>query len=145
MIRTRPSLMIKIYSLIIATTVLFTIGCSSESSDTDTSKANKEENTEVKEIISNKNHVIGVKTNKKIIKVKKIIVCAGAWTNKIKNISKEEAPIRPLKGQMICLKMNKNEPLIKHVLWRNNIYLVPRNNSDLIIGSTVLLILLYTS
>jgi hypothetical protein len=48
MIKTRPSLMTKIYSLIIATTVLFTIGCSSESSDTETSKANKEENTEVK-------------------------------------------------------------------------------------------------
>ncbi len=96
-----------------------------------------EENTEVKEIISNKNQVIAVKTNKKVIKVKKIIICAGAWTNKIKNISKEKIPIRPVKGQMICLKMNKNQPLIKHVLWRNNIYLVPRNNFDLIVGSTV--------
>tara|TARA_B100000315_G_scaffold257836_1_gene308049 strand:- start:692 stop:1810 length:1119 start_codon:yes stop_codon:yes gene_type:complete len=96
-----------------------------------------EENTEVKEIISKKNQVVAVKTNKSIIKSNKVIVCSGAWTNKIKNISEKKMPIRPLKGQMICLKMNKNEPLIRHVLLRNNIYLVPRKNSDLIIGSTV--------
>ena len=37
---------------------------------------------------------------------------------------------------MICLKMPKTTELLKHILWRENVYLVPRDNSDLIIGST---------
>ena len=94
------------------------------------------ENTEVEKIITNKNQVIGVKTNNEIIKTKEIIVCSGAWTSKIKNIEIKEVPIRPVKGQMICLKVPKNISLLKHILWRENVYLVPRNNSDLIIGAT---------
>ena len=94
------------------------------------------ENTEVEKIITNKNQVIGVKTNNEIIKTKEIIVCSGAWTSKIKNIEIKEVPIRPVKGQMVCLKIPKNILLLKHILWRENVYLVPRNNSDLIIGAT---------
>ena len=94
------------------------------------------ENTEVEKIITNKNQVIGVKTNNEIIKTKEIIVCSGAWTSKIKNIEIKEVPIRPVKGQMICLKMPKGNSLLKHILWRENVYLVPRDNSDLIIGAT---------
>ena len=94
------------------------------------------ENTEVEKIITNKNQVIGVKTNNEIIKTKEIIVCSGAWTSKIKNIEIKEVPIRPVKGQMLCLKVPKNISLLKHILWRENVYLVPRNNSDLIIGAT---------
>ena len=94
------------------------------------------ENTEVEKIITNKNQVIGVKTNNEIIQTKEIIVCSGAWTSKIKNIEIKEVPIRPVKGQMVCLKVPKNISLLKHILWRENVYLVPRNNSDLIIGAT---------
>ena len=94
------------------------------------------ENTEVEKIITNKNQVIGVKTNNEIIKTKEIIVCSGAWTSKIKNIEIKEVPIRPVKGQMVCLKIPKNISLLKHILWRENVYLVPRDNSDLIIGAT---------
>ena len=56
--------------------------------------------------------------------------------NKIKNIEIKVVPIRPVKGQMVCLKMPKVTSLLKHILWRENVYLVPRDNSDLIIGAT---------
>ena len=94
------------------------------------------ENTEVEKIITDKDQVIGVKTRNETIKTKEIIICSGAWTNKIKNIEIKEVPIRPVKGQMVCLKMPKNISLLKHILWRENVYLVPRDNSDLIIGAT---------
>ena len=94
------------------------------------------ENTEVEKIILDKNQVIGVKTKNETIKTKEIIVCSGAWTNKIKNIENKEASIRPVKGQMVCLKIPNNISLLKHILWRENVYLVPRDNSDLIIGAT---------
>ncbi|PPR35661.1 MAG: Hydrogen cyanide synthase subunit HcnC [Alphaproteobacteria bacterium MarineAlpha6_Bin4] len=94
------------------------------------------ENTEVTKIITEKNKVVGVKTKNEIIKTKEIIVCSGAWTNKIKNIQIKEVPIRPVKGQMICLKIPKGNTVLKHILWRENVYLVPRDNYDLIIGAT---------
>jgi glycine oxidase len=94
------------------------------------------ENTKVEKIITDKDQVIGVKTRNETIKTKEIIVCSGAWTNKIKNIEIKEVPIRPVKGQMVCLKMPKGTSLLKHILWRENVYLVPRDNSDLIIGAT---------
>ena len=94
------------------------------------------ENTEVEKIITNKDQVIGVKTKNETIKTKEIIVCSGAWTNRIKNIEIKEVPIRPVKGQIVCLKMPKSSSLLKHILWRENVYLVPRDNSDLIIGAT---------
>ena len=80
--------------------------------------------------------MIGVKTKNEMIKTEEIVICSGAWTNKIKNIELKEAPIRPVKGQMVCLKMPKENSLLKHILWRENVYLVPRDNSDLIIGAT---------
>lgn len=95
------------------------------------------ENTEVEKIITNKNQVIGVKTKNEIIKTKEIIVCSGAWTSKIKNIEIKEVPIRPVKGQIICLKTPNNISLLKHILWSENVYLVPKNESYLIIGATV--------
>ena len=82
------------------------------------------------------NKVIGVKTQNEIIKTKEIILCSGAWTNQIKNIEIDEVPIRPVKGQMVCLKIPKNNFFLKHILWRENVYMVPRNNLDLIIGAT---------
>ena len=94
------------------------------------------ENTEVEKIITDKDQVIGVKTRNETIKTKEIIVCSGAGTNKIKNIEIKEVPIRRVKGQMVCLKMPKGTSLLKHILWRENVYLVPRDNSDLIIGAT---------
>ena len=94
------------------------------------------ENTEVEKIITEKDKVIGVKTKNEMIKTEEIVICSGAWTNKIKNIELKEAPIRPVKGQMVCLKMPKENSLLKHILWRENVYLVPRDNSDLIIGAT---------
>ena len=94
------------------------------------------ENTEVEKIITHKDQVIGVKTRNETIKTKEIIVCSGAWTNKITNIEIKDVPIRPVKGQMVCLKMPKGTSLLKHILWRENVYLVPRDNSDLIIGAT---------
>ncbi len=47
-------------------------------------------------------------------------------------------PVRPLKGQMVALQMPPGAPLIDHVVWGPRIiYMVPRNDGRLIIGTTV--------
>ncbi len=46
-------------------------------------------------------------------------------------------PVRPIKGQMLALKMDPAAPLINHVIWAPGVYMVPRRDGRLIIGATV--------
>ena len=46
-------------------------------------------------------------------------------------------PVRPVKGQLIALRMDPRAPLIDHVVWAPNVYLVPRRDGRLIAGATV--------
>jgi glycine oxidase len=45
--------------------------------------------------------------------------------------------VRPLKGQMIALRMDPSAPLVTHVVWAPNVYLVPRRDGRLLIGATM--------
>ena len=67
-----------------------------------------------------------------------VVLAAGAWSRKIHGIPKEALPpVRPLKGQMLSLRMDPSKPL-KHVLWApKGIYMVPRSDGRLLIGATV--------
>ena len=49
----------------------------------------------------------------------------------------ECVPGRPVKGQMLSLRMNPADPLIRHVVWGPRAYLVPRSDGRLIVGGTV--------
>ena len=46
-------------------------------------------------------------------------------------------PVRPIKGQMLALRMDPAAPLLTHVLWAPGVYLVPRRDGRLIVGATV--------
>ena len=45
--------------------------------------------------------------------------------------------MRPIKGQMLALRMDAAAPLLNHVLWAPGAYLVPRRDGRLIVGATV--------
>jgi glycine oxidase len=45
--------------------------------------------------------------------------------------------VRPVKGQMLALRMDPRAPLLTHVVWAPGAYLVPRNDGRLLIGATV--------
>jgi glycine oxidase len=46
-------------------------------------------------------------------------------------------PVRPVKGQMLALRMDPKAPLLTHVVWSPGAYLVPRLDGRLLIGATV--------
>jgi glycine oxidase len=67
-----------------------------------------------------------------------VVVAAGAWSRQIEGLPSElRPPVRPVKGQMVVLRMHAVAPLISHVLWAPGVYLVPRNDGRLLIGATV--------
>jgi glycine oxidase len=45
--------------------------------------------------------------------------------------------VRPIKGQMLALRMNPATPLLNHVVWAPGAYLVPRRDGRLLVGATV--------
>ncbi|HWF96800.1 MAG TPA: glycine oxidase ThiO [Xanthobacteraceae bacterium] len=71
-----------------------------------------------------------------------VVLAAGAWSRGIARSIADMAPqslppVRPIKGQMLALRMDPAAPLVSHVIWGPGIYLVPRRDGRLIIGATV--------
>lgn len=67
-----------------------------------------------------------------------VVLAAGAWSRGIAGVPPEQRPpVRPIKGQMLSLKMDPAAPLISHVIWAPGIYMVPRRDGRLILGATV--------
>jgi len=66
-----------------------------------------------------------------------VIVAAGAWTPDVPGLpTADSPPVRPVKGQMLALKMDPAAPILTHVLWTPKAYLVPRRDGRLLIGAT---------
>jgi glycine oxidase len=67
-----------------------------------------------------------------------VVLAAGAWSRRIGGLPPERRPpVRPVKGQMLALRMDATAPLPQHVLWAPGAYLVPRRDGRLIVGATV--------
>ena len=67
-----------------------------------------------------------------------VVLAAGAWSRSISGVANElRPPVRPIKGQMLALRMDPARPLINHVVWAPGVYLVPRRDGRLIVGATV--------
>ena len=67
-----------------------------------------------------------------------VVLAAGAWSREIAGIPTAYLPpVRPIKGQMMALRMDPAAPLLRHVVWLPRGYLVPRRDGRLVIGATV--------
>ena len=67
-----------------------------------------------------------------------VVLAAGAWSRRIGGLPPDRRPpVRPVKGQMLALRMDPAAPLLNHVLWAPGAYLVPRRDGRLIVGATV--------
>jgi glycine oxidase len=67
-----------------------------------------------------------------------VVLAAGAWSREIGGIPPAHLPpVRPIKGQMLALRMDPSAPLLRHVIWLPRGYLVPRQDGRLIVGATV--------
>jgi glycine oxidase len=96
------------------------------------------EHTAVEEVIIEGGRVKGLRINGESLDADHVVVAAGAWSHGIKGLPKSaQAPVRPVKGQMLALRMEAQSPLLRHVVWGPAIYLIPRRDGTLLIGATV--------
>ncbi|HKF07799.1 MAG TPA: glycine oxidase ThiO [Xanthobacteraceae bacterium] len=67
-----------------------------------------------------------------------VVLAAGAWARGIEGVDPKLRPqVRPIKGQMLALRMDSAAPLLSHVVWAPGAYLVPRRDGRLLVGATV--------
>jgi glycine oxidase len=92
----------------------------------------------VKEVVIGAAGARGVETAEGREDADVVVLAAGAWSREIGGIPAQYLPpVRPIKGQMLALQMDKAAPLIRHVVWLPRAYLTPRLDGRLIIGATV--------
>lgn len=77
--------------------------------------------------------VAGVTTKKNTFHAPTVINCAGAWSGQI---APHAFPTRPVKGQMLCL-VAPSRKLLKHVIRSPEVYLIPRSDGRIVVGTTV--------
>lgn len=82
--------------------------------------------------------VAGVRLGAHLHRAERVVLAAGAWSRGIPGLpAAARPPVRPVKGQMLALRMDPAAPLLRHVLWAGGTYLVPRRDGRLIVGATV--------
>jgi glycine oxidase len=87
--------------------------------------------TAVTELLISQGRVAGVKTDKTVYPAGIVVNCAGAWAGQLSPF-----PIRPVKGQMLCV-IDASRKLLRHVVRSPEVYLVPRSDGRLVIGATL--------
>jgi glycine oxidase len=66
-----------------------------------------------------------------------VVLAAGAWSRGLEGLPAAlRPPVRPVKGQLISLRMDPQAPLVRHVVRAANVYMVPRLDGRLILGAT---------
>lgn len=82
--------------------------------------------------------VKGLMTGEGFFKSDLVILASGPWARELEGIPQEIlAPVRPVKGQMAAVGMPAADPILRHVVWIPDGYLIPRRDGRLIIGGTM--------
>jgi glycine oxidase len=96
------------------------------------------EHNAVREVVLAGGRACGVVTTAGREAADVVVLAAGAWSRQIGGVPRTcLPPVRPIKGQMLALRMDPAMPLLQHVIWAPKAYLVPRRDGRLVIGGTV--------
>lgn len=81
--------------------------------------------------------VYGVRSPFKFYEADAYVIAAGAWSGQFEGLPQNAAPpVTPVKGEMLALNAPENARMPEHVIWGNEVYLVPRRRR-LFVGATV--------
>ncbi|MGF1590178.1 MAG: glycine oxidase ThiO [Pleurocapsa sp.] len=94
-----------------------------------------QEGVSVKAIQQRQGRVNGISTNIGQLDAEQYVLTAGSWSSQLLPL-----PVRPVKGQMLSLRMPQrlHQPYpLQRILYGDGVYLVPRQDGRLVIGATV--------
>lgn len=90
------------------------------------------ENTQVDQLITKDDKVLGVRSSTGDLLCDNLIICAGAWSSQLLDLSDR---VFPMKGQMIIFKQSKVN--LSHIVLDQGRYIIPRVDGKILIGSTM--------
>lgn len=93
------------------------------------------ENCVVNQINTRNRNVHSLTTAQGQISADYYVVSAGAWSKALLGSHALGIDIKPIKGQMLLFKFN--EPPITNILIKDDVYMIPRQDGHLLVGSTV--------
>jgi len=72
------------------------------------------------------------------IRADHVVLAVGAWSGAMTWLPEHaRPPVRPVKGQVVELRGRDAEPVARHILASERVYLVPRPDDRLVVGATV--------
>ena len=77
----------------------------------------------------------GVQTSLGDWQAAKVVNAAGCWSSHIATGLPYKIPIQPVRGQMVTVKTDT--PALKHIVYSEGCYLVPRRDGRILLGSTM--------
>jgi glycine oxidase len=77
-------------------------------------------------------HGVTVHTSAGAFTAPKLLLAAGAWVTQLEGLPRP-LPIEPVRGQMLALRATP----LRHVVYAQDGYLVPRTNGEILVGSTM--------
>ena len=89
--------------------------------------------TSVTAVLLDSKRTVGVSTGKTSYLAPVVVNCAGAWAGQV---APHSFPTRPIKGQMLCL-VGAPHNTVRHVIRAPEVYIVPRSNGRILVGTTV--------
>ncbi len=92
------------------------------------------EQCEVKQIVAEAGRVTHLATTQGDFIAYSYIVTAGAWSKVLLGEHALHADIKPIRGQMLLFKFDA--PPLPHIVLENDLYLIPRRDGHLLVGST---------
>ncbi|MGH7994118.1 MAG: FAD-dependent oxidoreductase, partial [Limisphaerales bacterium] len=87
--------------------------------------------SQVEQSLIERERITGVRTAQTSYASAIVVNCMGAWAGAI---GPHKFPVRPVKGQMLA---TVGGPELKHVIRGAHVYLVPRSDGRIVIGSTL--------
>ncbi len=93
------------------------------------------ENTRVVSLERSGRKVTGLSTETETYAAGTVVLAAGAWSPEL--VQGLQLPVRPLKGQSLSLRMDPRNPVLKHIVWTEQIHMAPKGDGRLIVGATV--------
>lgn len=95
------------------------------------------ENAEITAIEIEGGRAVGVRRGDTLHRADTVVLAAGAWSRGLPGLPEAvRPPVRPIRGQMVILRMDPAQPILRHVLWAPRAYLVPRADGRLLVGAT---------
>ena len=85
--------------------------------------------------IQKKHDMFRIETTNGIVEAKRVVIAGGAWSTPFFQQLGLEHKIIPVKGE--CIAVKGDNTVLKHTIFHDKCYIVPRNNGEIVIGATM--------